>query len=89
MKILSWLPNRVLKTRTSNDYPKRFYFSLIYEFNSRFIEEEEMEKAMEIGKDRDALTELISLGLIVVHLKKDRSGRYYELTDFFNGVYEK
>lgn len=89
MNILKWLPNKVLKTRTSNDYPKRFYFSLIFEFESRFIEQEEMDSVIIIGKDRDALTELLDLGLIKQHKKVNSDGYYYELMDFMNGVYTK
>lgn len=89
MNILKWLPNRVLKTRTSNDYPKRFYMSLLFEFESRFIEQEEMDDVLVIGKDRDALTELLNLNLILQHKKVNSDGYYYELTDFMNGVYNK
>lgn len=89
MNIIKWLPNKVLKTRTSNDYPKRFYFSLIFEFESRFIEQEQMDEVLQIGKDRDALTELLNLGLIVQHKKVNKDEYYYELMDYFNGVYEK
>lgn len=84
---LAWLPSKVLKARTSDQYPKMFYLGLIYEFSSRFIEDSQMEEFITEGRDREAIEELETLGFLVKHEKKSGSGCYYEVTDFKTGTY--